>query len=75
MMNTISKPMISWSRASKTCAKFNQKHRVQQQDHSMIRLMLAVEEDSEDEEDSKALAEEKALAVVADQSLVTTVEL
>ena len=34
----------------------------------MIRLMLAMEEDTEDEEDSEALA------VVADQSLVTTVE-
>ena len=41
----------------------------QQQDHNMIWLMLAVEEDSGDEEDSEALA------VVADQSLVTTVEL
>ena len=74
MMNTISEPMISWSRVSKNCTKSNQKHRVQHQDHSMIRLMLAVEEDSEDEEDSEALAEEKALAVVVDQSLVTTVE-
>ena len=73
-MNTIAEPMISWSGASKTCTEFNQKHRVQQQDHSMIRLMLAMEEDSEDEEDSEALAGEKALAVVADQSLVTTVE-
>ena len=36
------------------------------QDHSMIRLMLAMEE---------ALAREKALAVVVDKSLVTTVEL
>ena len=41
----------------------------------MIRLMVAVEEDSEDEEDSEALAVEKALAVVVDQSLVTTMEL
>ena len=41
----------------------------------MIRLMLAMEEDEEDEEDEEALAVEKALAVVADQSLVTTVEL
>ena len=68
-MNTIAEPMISWSEQSKTCIESNQKHRVQQQDHSMIRLMLAVEEDSEDEEDSEALA------VVMDQSLVTTVEL
>ena len=35
----------------------------------MIRLMLAMEEDEE------ALAEEKALAVVTDQLLATTVEL
>ena len=68
-MNTIAEPMISWSGASKTCTESNQKHRVQQEDHSMIRLMVAVEEDSE------ALAGEKALAMVADQSLVTTVEL
>ena len=68
-MNTIVEPMISWLGASKTCTESNQKHRVQQQDHSMIRLMLAVEEDSEDED------VEEALAVVADQSLVTTVEL
>ena len=69
MMNTIAEPMISWSGASKTCTESNQKHRVQQQDHSMIWLMVAVEEDSE------ALAMEKDLAVVKDQSLVTTVEL
>ena len=68
-MNTISEPMISWSEQSKTCTGSNQKHRVQQQDHSMIRLMVAVEEDSEDEEGSEALA------VVADQLLVTTAEL
>ena len=42
----------------------------------MIRLMLAMEEDSEDSEDvEEALAGEKALAMVADQSLVTTMEL
>ena len=74
-MNMISKPMTSWSRASKTCTESNKKHRVQQQDHSMIQLMLAVEEDSEDEDVKEALAVEKDLAVVADQSLVTTVEL
>ena len=74
-MNTIVEPMISWSGASKTCTESNQKHKVQQQDHSMIRLMLAMEEDSEDEDVEEALVVEKALAVVADQSLVTTVEL
>ena len=68
MMSTISEPMISWLGARKTCTESNLKHRVQQQDHSMIRLMLAVEEDSEDED------VEDALAVVADQSLVTTME-
>ena len=75
MMNTIAEPMISWSGASKTCTESNQKHRVQQQDHNMIRLMVAMEERSEDEEEEEALAMEKALAVVADQSLVTIVEL
>ena len=69
MMNTIAKPMISWLGASKSCTESNQKHRVQQQDHSMIWLMLAVEEDSENE------AMEEALAVAMDQSLVTIVEL
>ena len=56
------------------CTESNQKHRVQQQDHSMIRLMVAMEEDSEDEDVEEALAVEKDLAMVADQSLVTTVE-
>ena len=73
-MNTIAEPMISWSGVSKTCTESNQKHRVQQQDHSMIRLMLAMEEDLEDEDMEEALAREKALAMVTDQSLVTTVE-
>ena len=41
----------------------------------MIRIMLAVEEDSEDEDVEEALAGEKALAMVTDQLLVTTVEL
>ena len=41
----------------------------------MIRLMEAVEEDSEDEVVEEASVEEKVLAVVADQLLVTTVEL
>ena len=81
MMNMISKPMISWLEQSKTCIESNQKHRVQQQDHSMIRLMEAVEEDSEDEAMEEALREEKApteervLAVAMDQLLVTTMEL
>ena len=47
----------------------------------MIRLTVAVEEDSEDEaveealHEEKASTEEKGLAVVVDQLLVTTVEL
>ena len=49
MMNMIAEPMIPWSGESKTCTESNQRHRVQQQDHSMIWLMLAEEEDSEDE--------------------------
>ena len=75
MMNTIAEPMISWSGASKTCTESNQKHRVQQQDHSRIQLKLAVEEDLEDEDMDQDLAVEKALAMVVDQSLVTTAEL
>ena len=58
-----------------TCTESNQKHRVEQQDHSLTRLTVAVEEDSEDEDVEEALAEEKVLAVVMDQSLVITVEL
>ena len=68
-MNTFVEPMISCSEQSKTCTESNQKHRVQQQDHSMIRLMVAVEEDSE------ALVGEKALSMVMDQSLVPTMDL
>ena len=80
-MNMIAEPMISWSRASKTCTGSSQRHRVHQQDHNMIRLMEAVEEDSEDEAVEEALREEKApteervLAVVVDQLLVTTADL
>ena len=58
-----------------TCTESSQKHRVQQQDHSLIRLMVAVEEDSEDKDVEEALAEEKVLDMVTDQSLVITVEL
>ena len=70
MMNMIAEPIISWSEQSKTCKGSNQRHQVQQQNHIRNRLMLlAKEEDSEDE------AVEEALAVVVDRSLVTTVEL
>ena len=41
----------------------------------MIRLMLAMEEDLEDEDVDQDLAVEKALVMAMDQSLVTTVEL
>ena len=41
----------------------------------MNRIMLAMVEDLEDEAMEEALAVVKALAVVVDQSLVTTVEL
>ena len=58
-----------------TYTESSQKHQVQQQDHSMNRLMLAMEEDSEDEAVEEALAVDKALAVVMDRSLVTIVEL
>ena len=75
MMNMIAEPMISWSGERKTCTGSSQRHRVQQQDHSMIRLMLAMEEDSEDEAMEEALFVVKDLAVVMDQSLVTTLEL
>ena len=74
-MNMIAEPMISWSEQRNTCTGSNQKHRVQQQDHSMIRLIVVVEEDSEDEDVEEALAVEKALVVVTNQSLATNVEL
>ena len=74
-MNTIAEPMISWSGASKTCTESNQKHRVQQQDHSMIRLMLAMEEDSEDEAMEEDLVVVKDLAMAVDRLLVTNMEL
>ena len=68
-MNIIAKLMISWSRESMTCIESSQKQQVQQQDHSMNRLMLAMEEDSKEE------AVEEALAMVMDRSLFTTAEL
>ena len=65
-MNIIVELTISWSRENMTCIESNQRHRVQQQDHSMNRLILAVEEDSEDEAVEEALAVVKALAVAMD---------
>ena len=55
-----------------TSTKSSQRHQVQQQDYSMNRLMLAVEEDSEDEDVMEALAVVETLAVAMDQLLVTT---
>ena len=52
-----------------TCTESSQRHQVQQQDYSMNQLVMAMEEDSEDE------AVEKDLAVVVDLLLVTIVEL
>ena len=69
----IAEPMISWLEQSKTCTESSQRHWVEQQDHSRIRLMVAVAEDSEDEaveetlHEQKDLAMEKDLAVVVDQ--------
>ena len=57
------------------CTESNQKHRVQQQDHSRIRLTEAVQEDSEDEAEEEALHEEEILAKVVGQSLVIIAEL
>ena len=74
-MNIIVELMISWSRENMTYIESNQRHQVQQQDHSMNRLMLAVEEDSKDEAVEEALVVVKDLAVVVDQLLVTTMEL
>ena len=68
-MNIIVELMISWSRENMTCTESNKRHQVQQEDHSMNRLMLAMVEDSKDE------AMEEALAVAMDRSLVTIVEL
>ena len=68
-MNIIIELMISWSRENMTCTESSQRHQVQQQDHSMNRLILAMEEDLEDE------AVEEALAMAVDQLLVTTMEL
>ena len=58
-----------------TYTESSQKHRVQQQDHSLIRLTVDGEADSEDEDVEEALDVEKVLVVVADQSLVITAEL
>ena len=63
------------------CTESNQKHWVQQQDHSQIRLMEAMQEDSKDEAKEEALhvekdlAEEEVLAKVMDRSLVIIAEL
>ena len=58
-----------------TYTEFNRKQQVQQQDHSMNRLMMAMEEDLEDEVMEEALAVVKALAMAVDLLPVTTMEL
>ena len=74
-INKTAELMISCQKEHMMCTESKQTHRVQQQDHSRIRLMEAVEEDSEDEAVEEALAVVKTLAVVTDRSLATTVEL
>ena len=55
-MNIILELIISLSRENMTYTESNQRHQVQQQDHSRNRLMLAEEEDSKDEAVGEALA-------------------
>ena len=57
------------------CTDSKQTHRVQQQDHSRIRLKEAVQEDSEDEAVEEASHVEEVLAKVMGQSLVIIAEL
>ena len=75
MMNIIVELMISWSRENMTYTESNQRHQVQQQDHSMNRLMMAVVEDSEEEAEEEALAMVEALAVAVDRFFFSIVEL
>ena len=81
MINKTAELMISCQKEHMMCTESKQTHRVQQQDHSQIRLTEDEEEDSEDkavEEAShveKDLAEEEVLAKVVDQPLVIIVEL
>ena len=65
-MNIIVELMISWSRENTTYIESNQRHQVQQQDHSMNRLMLAMEEDSKDEVVEEAMDMVKDLAMAVD---------
>ena len=74
MINKIAELMISCQKEHRMCTESKQTHRVQQQDHSRIRRMEAVEEDSDDEAVEEASHEEDVLAKVADQSLVIIVE-
>ena len=81
MINKIAELMISCQKEHRMCTESKQTHRVQQQDHNRIRLMEAMEEDSEDEaveeasHEEKALAKEEVLAKVVGQSLVIIAEL
>ena len=54
--------------------KSSQRHQVQQQDYSMNRLILAVEEYSEDEAVVEALAVVETFVVAMDRLFVTTVD-
>ena len=75
MIHKIVELMISCQKEHKMCIESKQTHRVQQQDHSRIRITEAVEEDSEDEAMAEASHVEEVLAKVMGQSLVTIVEL
>ena len=75
MINRTAELMISCQRDRMMCTESKPTHRVKQQDHHRIRLMEAVEEDSKEEAEEEALAEEGDLAKAVDQSLVITVEL
>ena len=65
-INKTAELMISCQKEHRMCTESKQTHRVQQQDHSRIRRMEAVEEASHEEKE--------VLAKVADQSLVIIVE-
>ena len=81
MINRTAELMISCQRENMMCTESKQTHKIQQQDHSRIKLTEAVQEDSEDEAEEeashveKALAKDEVLAKVVDRSLVIIVEL
>ena len=75
MIHKIAELMISCQKEHRMCTESKQTHRVQQQDHSRLRCMEAMEEDSEDEAVEEASHEEEVLVKVMDQSLVIIEEL